>query len=249
MKIISWNMNGLMPSLENGSFEPIVQRAPDILCLQEIRTTEEPVVLPGYRHYWNHGDKAGYSGVAVMSRTKPLSVAYDLPDDDAHDGRIITLEFEEYYVICVYVPNSQKNLFRHAYRRIWDQAFRDHVRWLLDFKPVIICGDFNVAREPIDIYEENLKQFYGFQGMATDERADFFKLMGLGFCDAFRELHPDERSYTWWSTRLDKRSENRGWRLDYFLVSEDLMMYVRGCEHLCEVTGSDHCPIELVSLV
>lgn len=246
MKIVSWNLNGLLASLKNGVLNVFQDILPDILCLQEIRTREEPEILEGYFHYWNHGDREGYSGTAVLSFEEPSRVIYgflsDFPDDE---GRLITLEYPEVFVVNAYVPNSQQNLKRQAYRMRWDAAFREHIIELKDKKPVIVCGDFNVARESIDIYEENMRQYWAEQGYASDERSNFETLLEEGLTDVFRALHPDERSYTWWSNRLNKRQEDRGWRLDYFLVSDELMEDVVSFSHMKDILGSDHCPISL----
>lgn len=246
MKIVSWNLNGLMASLKNGVIEPLLEQGPDIICFQEIRTQREPEIFKGYSHYWNHGAHDGYSGTAVLTRIEPVHVVNGFLNGFSDDeGRLITMEFEGFYLVNAYVPNSQKNLQRHAHRVLWDGAFQEHVLELLEEKPTIICGDFNVARAEMDIYEENMRQYWAEQGYASDERSAFETLLECGFHDVFRELYPDLRSYTWWSNRLNKRNENRGWRLDYFLVSDDLMMRVLGMSHLSGITGSDHCPISL----
>lgn len=250
MKIVSWNLNGLLASLKNEVFNPFQSMMPDILCLQEIRTQKEPDILSGYHHYWNHGERDGYSGTAVLARVKPSEVIYgflgDFPDEE---GRLITLNYPEVYVVNAYVPNSQQNLKRQAYRMKWDTAFREHIVELMDAKPVIICGDFNVARDTIDIYAENMRQYWAEQGYASDERSNFETLLEEGLTDVFRALHPDKRSYTWWSNRLNKRLENRGWRLDYFLISNELMENVISFSHMKEILGSDHCPIALEVMV
>lgn len=246
MKIISWNLNGLLASLKNGVMNVFEDMLPDIICLQEIRTQHEPVILDCYHHFWNHGEREGYSGTAVLTWEKPLRVFYGfLGDFDDEEGRLITIELEKVFVVNAYVPNSQQNLKRQAYRMKWDAAFREHISELMDDKPVIVCGDFNVAREDIDIYAENMRQYWAEQGYASDERSNFESLLEDGLTDVFRALHPDERSYTWWSNRLNKRQENRGWRLDYFLISDELMGSVKSVTHLSDVAGSDHCPIEL----
>lgn len=246
MKILSWNLNGLVATLNNGLTNVLDSLGTDIVCLQEIRTNQEPIVLDGYYHFWNHSEREGYSGTAVIMRNNPIRVfngfVGEMPDDE---GRLITVELDSCYLVNAYVPNSQQNLKRQAYRMKWDQALYEHISELLEDKPVIICGDFNVARHDIDIYEENMRQYWAEQGYASDERSDFETLLELGFSDVFRELHPDKRSYTWWSNRLNKRQENRGWRLDYFLVSDELMEDVQQIHHHSDILGSDHCPIEL----
>lgn len=246
MKIISWNLNGLPASMKNGALNVFEDMLPDIICLQEIRTHQEPVILDGYHHFWNHGDRERYSGTAVLTFEKPLRVFSGfLSDFDDSEGRLITVELEKAFIVNAYVPNSQQNLKRRTYRMKWDAAFREHIAELMEDKPVIVCGDFNVAREDIDIYAENMRQYWAEQGYASDERSNFETLLEEGLTDAFRALHPDERSYTWWSNRLHKRNDNRGWRLDYFLVSDDLMESVSSVSHLSDIVGSDHCPIEL----
>ncbi len=246
MKIVSWNLNGLIASLNSRSFDAIQLLQPDVLCLQEIRTQKEPAVLEGYFHYWNHGHQEGHSGTAILTKEAPISVTggFSGPFRD-HEGRIQTVEFAQAYIVNVYVPNSQKNLDRHNYRMEWDAALLGYVRELMSRKPVIVCGDFNVARDEVDIYPENMRQYWANLGYASDERSDFETLLEVGLTDAYRALHPDTRSYTWWSNRKNKRLEDRGWRLDYFLVTNDLMQYVHRVEHLADIQGSDHCPILL----
>lgn len=246
MRIISWNLNGLLSSVKNNSFEPIKKLSPDVVCLQEIRTKQEPEIIPGYTHFWNHSQRDGYSGTAVLSRKKPLRVipgfGSGYPDPE---GRLLTLEFDNIYVINAYVPNSQKNLKRHAYRMEWDAALREYICELREEKPVVLCGDFNVAREDIDVYEENLRQYWAEQGYTSDERSSLEALLETGLTDVYRHFYPKKRSYTWWSNRLNKRSEGRGWRLDYFIVSNELLLRVSGISHLSDIGGSDHCPIML----
>lgn len=246
MRIVSWNLNGLLATMENGSLKILEEEMPEIICFQEIRTNKEPIIMEGYTHYWNHSNRDGYSGTAVLTWDEPLRVFNGfLNGHEDDEGRLITLEFEEFYLVNVYVPNSQQNFKRKAYRIEWDEAFREHIAELMEDKPVIICGDFNVARCELDIYEENSNQSNLEFGYATDEQSNFESLLELGLVDVFRERNPDTRSYTWWSNRLNKRGENRGWRLDYFLVSEDLYDSVTDMVHETEVKGSDHCPILL----
>ena len=246
MRIISWNLNGLQSCLKHHSFIPIAERSPDILCLQEIRTMDEPTVINGYYHLWNHGTRKGYSGTAALTKIIPTHVDYGFGHSQIDpEGRLLVLEFKKIYVINAYFPNAQQNLERHEYRMDWDKALKEYVCGLMEDKPVIICGDFNVAREDIDIYPENLRQYWAGLGYASDERANFETLLECGFVDAYRELWPMERSYTWWSNRLNKRREDRGWRLDYFLVDERLMNKVKAVQHLQTISGSDHCPIAL----
>ena len=246
MKILSWNINGLPSCLKSGALEPLLAYQPDAVCLQEIRTRTEPVVLEGYKHYWHHSMRDKYSGTVVLLQEEPLSVHSGLTDDfDDTEGRAITVELEDFFMLNVYVPNSQQNFYRHAYRREWDAALLSYVHELLYDKPVIICGDFNVARESIDIYPENMRLYWANQGYASDERSELETLLEEGLTDAYRALYPGQRSYTWWSNRLYKRKEGRGWRLDYFLVSDSLMGSVKNVTHLQDIYGSDHCPILL----
>lgn len=246
MRIISWNLNGLLSSVKYNSFEPIKELLPDVVCLQEIRTQQEPNIIPGYAHFWHHSQRDGYSGTAVLSRSNPLRVILGFGDNYPDpEGRLLTLEFDNIYVINAYVPNSQKNLKRHAYRMEWDAALREYICELREEKPVVLCGDFNVAREDIDVYEENLRQYWVEQGYTSDERSSLETLLETGFTDVYRYFYPNTRSYTWWSNRLNKRREGRGWRLDYFIVSNELLMRVASINHLSDIRGSDHCPIML----
>lgn len=245
MKIVSWNLNGLLSSLKNDALTPVLSLSPDVLCLQEIRTQQEPVVAEGYSHFWNHCKRDGYAGTAMLCRSQPLQVMYGFDGKTDLEGRVITAEFNDYFIVNAYVPNSQQNLQRHAFRMQWDDDFREHISRLKEDKPVVICGDFNVARTEQDIYPENLRQYWAEQGYASDERSNFETLIECGFTDVFRFLHPEQRSYTWWSNRLNKRQQNRGWRLDYFLVDDSILATVRSATHLHEVLGSDHCPIVL----
>lgn len=249
MKIVSWNLNGLLSSLKNDAFTPLLEAEVDVLCLQEIRTQQEPIIAEGYVHLWNHCERDGYAGTSILCRHEPLRVLRGFRGEPDPEGRTITAEFENFFVVNAYVPNSQQNLQRHAFRMEWDEGFREHACWLREEKPVIICGDFNVARTELDIYPENMRQYWAEQGYASDERSNLETLIECGFTDAFRHLYPEKRSYTWWSNRLNKRQQNRGWRLDYFLVDDDLMDAVHSVEHLQTVMGSDHCPIELEILV
>ena len=219
---------------------------PEIICFQEIRTNKEPMIMEGYIHYWNHSNRDGYSGTAVLTWDEPLRAFNGfLNGHEDDEGRLITLEFEEFYLVNAYVPNSQQNFKRKAYRIEWDEAFQEHIAQLMEDKPVVICGDFNVARCELDIYEQNSNQNSLEFGYATDEQSNFETLLELGLVDVFRERNPEIRSYTWWSNRLNKRGENRGWRLDYFLVSEDMYDSVTDMVHETGVMGSDHCPIRL----
>ncbi|MBR2179609.1 MAG: exodeoxyribonuclease III [Selenomonadaceae bacterium] len=245
MKIISWNLNGLQSCVVNKSFLPIKDQKPDIFCCQEIRTKEEMTMIEGYNHIWNHANRDKYSGTAVLTLSEPNEIIFGFGDNEDVEGRLITLEYDEFYLVNTYVPNSQMNLKRKAYRLEWDYAFREYIENLILDKSVIICGDFNVTRSELDVFAENQRAFWQEQGLISDERANLEELLNLGLIDVFRELNPNERSYTWWSNRLNRRSLNRGWRLDYFLVSDDLRDKIIGMKHLTDIEGSDHCPLML----
>ena len=242
MRIVSWNLNGLPATLDNGCFKAIEILKPNILCLQEIRTDKEPTVIKNFRHIWNHAKQSNYSGTATITHYKPRSVNKGFGD---LEGRIITTEFEKIFVVNAYFPNSQSNLKRREYRLRWDDEFHDYICSMSSRKPIIICGDFNVTRSPLDIFKSNERMQLKEQGYLTDERANLENLLDEGFYDVFRELNPTERSYTWWSNRMNQREINHGWRLDYFLISEELMSKVISMKHLTEIEGSDHCPIML----
>ena len=243
MRIISWNLNGLLSCINNHAFDAIAEFDPDVICLQEIRTRQEPLVLPGYLHLWNHCERDGYSGTALLLKTSPISVVKGFGCEPDAEGRLLTVEYSDFFIVNAYTPNSQQNLQRHAFRMEWDEKFHRFVCALREDKPVIVCGDFNVARCELDIYEENMRQFWAQQGYASDERSNLETFIDEGFVDVFRHFNPDKRSYTWWSNRCNKRKDNRGWRLDYFFVSEDLLEEVLRIEHLQDILGSDHCPV------
>lgn len=251
MKIISWNLNGLLSTVENGCFKAISDLKPDFLCLQEIRTNDEPQIISKYRHFFNHSDKAKYSGTAVLTAKPPLRVWSGFESDYSdvvfpdNEGRIMTVDLGSAFLVNVYVPNSQMNLERQQYRLDWDSALFEYIEGLKYEKAVIICGDFNTVRSELDVFEENLRQMWSMQGYLSDEQANLENLLELGLTDVFRELYPTKRSYTWWSNRKSRREVDRGWRLDYFLVSDDLMKKVVDIKHLSDIKGSDHCPIML----
>lgn len=247
MRIISWNLNGLLSCVDHGSFQPILKLAPSIVCCQEIRTKQQMEVLPRYQHFWNPSERDGYSGTLAMTHEPPIQVINGLGTSDLDvEGRVQIIEYPDLYVVNAYAPNSQKNLMRHQFRTLWDAAFREKLCVLAEEKPVVACGDFNVTLVDIDIYPENLRQYWAQQGYASDERANLETLIECGFTDAFRHLYPDKTgAYTWWSNRRKKRDENRGWRLDFFFVSDGIMRRVRDVIHLTDITGSDHCPIML----
>ena len=247
MKLVSWNVNGLRACLGKGflDFCDIVDA--DVICLQEtkMRPEQAEFELPGYIRYWNSADKKGYSGTAIFTRRQPLSVTYDFGDDiHRHEGRVITAEFEGFYLVCCYTPNSQDGLKRVDYRMLWEDDLRAYLTELDKTKPVVLCGDLNVAREDIDL--KNPDTNHNNPGFSDQERGKLEELLSAGFADSFRRLHPDARDrYSWWSFRTRARERNVGWRIDYFLLSERLLPKVRTADILDEVLGSDHCPVLL----
>ena len=244
MKLISWNVNGLRACVGKGFFEFVAAEQPDMLCLQETKLQpEQAPAVEGYWDYWNSADKKGYSGTALFSRTEPLSVTYGLGiDEHDHEGRVITAEYPDFYLVTVYVPNSQDGLKRLDYRMVWEDAFRTYVQALDQKKPVIICGDMNVAHQEIDL--KNPKTNRKNAGFTDEERAKMTELLGAGFVDTFRHFYPDtEGVYSWWSYRFRAREKNAGWRIDYFLVSERLIGRIKDTRILTDVLGSDHCPV------
>ncbi len=247
MVIISWNVNGLTACMGKNGFEPIQALQPDIVCLQEVKTSRRPKVLPEYHHYWETGQREGYAGVLTMAKHEPLDVRMGLGNESLdREGRIITLEYQSFYLINAYSPNSQENPERRDFRARWDGALFGYVQGLREIKPVIICGDFNVTRNAIDVFPNNTRIQEQEKGYISPERDSLEALLDSGFVDAFRRLHPDqEGAYTWWSARFDKRSVNDGWRLDYFLVDRQLAKRIHAVTHHTEIFGSDHCPIEL----
>ena len=248
MKFISWNVNGLRACLKKGFMESFRQLDADIFALQETKMQPDQAILelPGYRQYWNSAEKKGYSGTAVFTRREPLSVAYGMgiPEHDT-EGRLITLEFEDYYFVCCYTPNAQDGLRRIDYRMQWEDALREYLKGLDEKKPVIYTGDLNVAHEEIDL--KNPKTNRGNAGFSDEERGKMTELLGSGFADTFRRLYPDlAGAYSWWSYRGNARKNNTGWRIDYFIVSDRLMERVEDSKIHPEVFGSDHCPVELI---
>ena len=247
MKLVSWNVNGLRACLGKGFHESLRAMDADVVCLQETKMEQgqAEIDLPGYAEYWNSAEKKGYSGTAVFTRPAPLRVSQGMGQAE-HDteGRIITLEFEAFHLVNVYTPNSQRGLTRLAYRMQWEDAFRAYLKTLDASKPVVICGDMNVAHEEIDL--RNPKANRKNAGFTPEEREKMTELLGAGFSDTFRALHPGlESAYSWWSYRSDARERNIGWRIDYFLVSERLMPKVGDAFILPQIHGSDHCPVGL----
>ena len=247
MKLISWNVNGLRACMGKGFPEFVAEAEPDLLCLQEtkLQAGQLELELSGYRQYWNYAEKKGYSGTAVFSRQEPLAVTYGLGQEE-HDreGRLITLEFEDFFLVTVYTPNAQEKLARIDYRLRWEEAFREQLVRLDGRKPVVICGDMNVAHQEIDL--KNPGPNRGNAGFSDEDRGAFGRLLEAGFTDTFRLLHPDATgAYSWWSYRFHAREKNAGWRIDYFLVSDRLAPRVRRADILAQVQGSDHCPVLL----
>lgn len=246
-KLISWNVNGLRAVLGKNFMEDFRKLNADVFCLQETKLQEGQVELdlPGYHQYWNYADKKGYSGTALFTKEEPLSVSYGIGvDTHDHEGRVITAEFPEYYLLTVYVPNSQGELKRLPYRMEWEDAWREYILKLEAKKPVVYCGDLNVAHEEIDL--KNPATNHMNAGFTDEERAKFSRILDSGYVDSFRYLHPDAADeYSWWSYRTKARDRNVGWRIDYFVVSEKIKDRIRAASIHQEVMGSDHCPIEL----
>ncbi|MDL2237132.1 exodeoxyribonuclease III [Christensenellaceae bacterium OttesenSCG-928-K19] len=247
MKLISWNVNGMRAVLKKGFDDFFAQEAADVFCLQETKMQEgqAEVLTPGYTQYWNSADKKGYSGTAIFSKATPLSVDYDFGGvEHRTEGRVITLEYEEYYLVNAYTPNAQPELARIDYRMRWQDEFCAYLGELKQKKPVVICGDLNVARTPMDL--KNPKPNEGKAGFSPQEREKMEELLATGFTDTFRMLYPDKVAYTWWSYRFNARANNAGWRIDYFLVSENIKNKVGDSLIYSDVMGSDHCPIGLM---
>lgn len=246
MKLISWNVNGLRACAGKGFGESFKALDADVVCLQETKMQAGQLDLEfdGYESYWNYADKKGYSGTAIYTRIKPLSVSNDIGiDEHDHEGRVITMEFDDFYLVCVYVPNSQDKLKRLTYRMKWEDDFRSYVSGLAEKKGIVICGDLNVAHNEIDI--KNPASNRHNAGFTDEERGKFNALLDAGFVDSWRMLNPDTVKYSWWSYRFKARERNAGWRIDYFIVSESLKDRISGAEIHNEIFGSDHCPVEL----
>jgi len=248
MKFISWNVNGLRAVFGKGFPDIIKELDADFVCLQEtkMQAGQLDAELPTYTSYWNFAEKKGYSGTAIYTRHEPLSVAYgiDIPEHDT-EGRVITLEYPDFYLVTVYVPNSQDDLRRLGYRVTWEDDFRAYLKGLDEKKPVIVCGDLNVAHKEIDL--KNPKSNHKNAGFTDEERGKFQELLDAGFVDTFRHFYPDQRDiYSWWSYRFKARERNSGWRIDYFITSERLVPRLTSAKIHTEIYGSDHCPVELV---
>ena len=247
MKLISWNVNGLRACVGKNFMEDFKKLDADIFCLQETKLQEGQIALdlPGYHQYWNYAEKKGYSGTAVFTRKEPLSVAYGIGvEEHDHEGRVITLEFEDYYLVTVYTPNSQDGLKRLDYRMQWEDDFLAYIKSLDEKKPVIYCGDLNVAHQEIDLKNPTTNRKNA--GFTDEERSKMTTVLTSGFVDTFRYFYPDaEGVYSWWSYRFRAREKNAGWRIDYFIVSERLKDRLEDASIHTEIFGSDHCPVEL----
>ena len=247
MRLISWNVNGLRAVMGKNFMEFFNDIDADIFCLQETKLQEGQIDmdLPGYYQYWNYADKKGYSGTAIFTKKEPISVSYGIDiDEHDHEGRVITLEFNDFYMVTVYTPNSQDELKRLDYRMKWEDDFRAYLTELNNRKPVIVTGDMNVAHKEIDL--KNPKTNRRNAGFTDEERGKMTQLLESGFIDTFRYFYPDiEGKYSWWSYRFKAREKNAGWRIDYFLASRDMESRLKGAKIHTEVFGSDHCPVEL----
>ena len=246
MKLISWNVNGLRACMGKGFLDFVAAEQPDMLCLQETKMQQGQADVPlegGYHEYWNSAEKKGYSGVALFTKTEPQSVTLGLGiDEHDHEGRVITADYGEFYLVTVYTPNAQDGLKRLDYRMRWEDAFRDYLCRLDKNKPVIVCGDMNVAHEEIDL--KNPKTNRKNAGFSDEERGKMTELLSAGFTDTFRHFYPElEGAYSWWSYRFHAREKNAGWRIDYFLVSSRFVDRVKSASILSDVFGSDHCPV------
>ena len=252
MKLISWNVNGLRACVGKGFSEIFKELDADFFCLQETKMQEGQldICFEGYKSYWNYAEKKGYSGTAIFTRHEPLNVSYGIGvEEHDHEGRCVTLEFGDFYLVCVYVPNSQDGLRRLDYRMRWEDDFRAYLKSLHEgrfglAKPVVVCGDMNVAHNEIDLKNPATNHFNA--GFSDEERGKMGELLASGFIDSWRHQHPDEQKYSWWSYRMRARERNVGWRIDYFLVSSDLQERIVSTEIHNDIFGSDHCPVELV---
>ena len=246
-KFISWNVNGLRAVAGKGFADIFVECDADFFCVQEtkLQAGQIDMEFPGYTSYWDYAEKKGYAGTAIWTRQEPLSVAYGIGvEEHGHEGRAVTLEMPDFYLVNTYVPNSQDGLRRLDYRMSWEDDFRAYVSGLAEKKGVIICGDMNVAHEPIDLKNPDTNHMNA--GFSDEERGKMTELLGAGFVDSWRSLHPGEAKYSWWSYRMAARERNVGWRIDYFLVSQGLASRIKSADIHNDIFGSDHCPVELV---
>ena len=246
MKLISWNVNGFRACLNKGFEQFFKDTDADFFCIQETKMQpgQASFETEGYHQYWYSAEKKGYSGTAIFAKKEPISVKYGLGiEEHDHEGRAITLEYDDFYLLCVYTPNAQRELARLDYRMKWEYALRDYIMSLDAKKPVIYCGDLNVAHEEIDL--KNPKTNHFSAGFSDEERGKFTELLQSGFCDTFRTLYPEKAEYSWWSYMYHAREKNVGWRIDYFVVSERVMDKVKDSRIFTDIMGSDHCPIGL----
>lgn len=246
MKFISWNVNGLRACVGKDFSQSFESLNADFFCLQETKMQAGQLELqfPGYTSYWNYAEKKGYSGTAIYTRKEPLAVSYGLGiDEHDHEGRVITLEYDKFFLVTVYTPNAQEELRRLDYRMTWEDAFQAYLHQLDAKKPVIVCGDMNVAHQEIDL--KNPKTNRRSAGFTDEERSKMTQLLSNGFTDTFRTLHPEQVTYSYWSYRFRAREKNAGWRIDYFLISDRLKPQLKGASIHTEIYGSDHCPVEL----
>ncbi|MBF1563739.1 MAG: exodeoxyribonuclease III [Prevotella salivae] len=246
MKFISWNVNGLRACVGKDFSQSFESLNADFFCLQETKMQAGQLELqfPGYTSYWNYAEKKGYSGTAIYTRKEPLAVTYGIGiDEHDHEGRVITLEYDKFFLVTVYTPNAQEELRRLDYRMTWEDAFQAYLHQLDEKKPVIVCGDMNVAHQEIDL--KNPKTNRRSAGFTDEERSKMTQLLSNGFTDTFRTLHPEQITYSYWSYRFRAREKNAGWRIDYFLISDRLKPRLKGASIHTEIYGSDHCPVEL----
>ena len=246
MKLISWNVNGFRACLNKGFEQFFKDTDADFFCIQETKMQPEQATFDadGYHQYWYSAEKKGYSGTAIFTKHEPISVKYGLGiDEHDHEGRAITLEYDDFYLLCVYTPNAQRELARLDYRMKWEDALRNYIKSLDEKKPVIYCGDLNVAHEEIDLKNPKTNRFSA--GFSDEERGKFTELLESGFCDTFRTLYPEKVEYSWWSYMYHAREKNVGWRIDYFVVSERIMDKVKDSRIFTHIMGSDHCPVGL----
>lgn len=246
-KFVSWNVNGLRAVMGKGFLDFFREVDADAFCLQETKLQEGQIELdlPGYHQYWDYAEKKGYAGTAIFTKEEPLSVTYGVPEDvHSHEGRCVCLEYPTYYLLTVYVPNSQNELQRLSYRMEWENCWRAYVNRLREKKPVIYCGDLNVAHEPIDL--KNDKTNHHNAGFTDEERGKLTELLDSGFTDTFRYLYPEREAYSWWSYRMNARAKDVGWRIDYFIVSDDLRPRIKDALIYKDITGSDHAPVGLL---
>ena len=246
MKFISWNVNGLRAVAGKGFADIFENFEADFVCLQETKLQAGQIDMEflGYESYWNYADKKGYSGTVIYTKHTPLNVTYGIGvEEHDHEGRVVTLEMQDFYLVCVYVPNSQDGLKRLEYRMRWEDDFRAYLNGLARKKGVIVCGDMNVAHEEIDLKNPATNHFNA--GFSDEERGKMSELLASGFCDSWRMQHPGEAKYSWWSYRMNARERNVGWRIDYFLVSDNIKDRIVSTDILNDVFGSDHCPISI----